>query len=80
MMWGNGWGWLWGGLMMVVVWIAIVWLVVSLVRGSGERPSHEPESGGRSGAEAILAERFARGEISEEEFEQRKRVLDRGRS
>lgn len=78
MMWGDGWGWIWGGLMMVVIWVALVWLVVSLVRGSAARPSNEDR--GRPTAEQILAERFARGEISEEEFQERRRVLDHGRS
>lgn len=80
MMWGDGWGWLGGGLMMLVFWGALVALVVFLVRGFGARPPHEPDIGGRPTAEEILAERFARGEISEEEFEQRRSVLGRGRS
>jgi putative membrane protein len=77
MMWGDGWGWL-GGLMMLVFWGALVALVVFLVRGFGARSSHEAETSSRPSAEEILAERFARGEISQEEFEQRRSVLDRG--
>jgi putative membrane protein len=80
MMDGNGWGWMAGGLMMLIFWGGLVALVVFLVRGSDARSSRREEK--RSGADAlgILAERFARGEISEEEFEQRKRVLDHARS
>jgi putative membrane protein len=81
MMWGNGWGWgwgwVWGGLMMLVFWGALIALVVFLVRGGGIRPPHDPQARDRPTADEILAERFARGEISEEEFEQRRQVLDR---
>jgi putative membrane protein len=80
MMDGDGWGWMAGGLMMLIFWGGLVALVVFLVRGSDARSSRREEK--RSGADAlgILAERFARGEISEDEFEQRKRVLEHGSS
>lgn len=80
MMDGNGWGWMAGGLMMLVFWGGLVALVVLLVRGSGSRSPHGEEK--RSGPDAleILAERFARGEISEDEFDQRRRVLEHGSS
>lgn len=77
MMGGDGWGgWIWGALMMVVFWGGLLALVVFLVRGFG-RPSRGEETRRGPDAKEILAERFARGEISEEEFEQRKRVLER---
>lgn len=67
--WGRhhgGWPWLWGP-MMFLFWILIVFLVVRLLnRGCGWR--------GRSGvdrARDILAERYARGELSSEEFRER---------
>ena len=78
-MWGNHEDWMWGmgGLHMGVGWILIlvviglvVWLLVrgSLAGGSGgtERPR----------ALDILKERYARGEIGREEFEQKKRDLE----
>ena len=78
MMIGNDWGgWIAGALMMVVFWGGLVALVVFLVRGSGARPSQGGERRSGPDAREILAERFARGEISEEEFEQRRRVLQR---
>lgn len=78
MMGGDSWGgWIWGALMMVVFWGALVALVVFLVRGFGARPSHGDEKRRGPDAREILGERFARGEISEDEFEQRKRVLER---
>jgi putative membrane protein len=69
MMWG-------GGLMMLIFWGGLVALVVFLGRGFGARRS--PGEDKRSGPDAreILAERFARGEISEDEFEHRRRVLE----
>jgi uncharacterized membrane protein len=43
--------------------------------GHGDRSGADHPDGSRSAVD-ILAARFARGEISEEEFEQRKRVLE----
>lgn len=78
MMWGDGWGgWITGALMMLIFWGGLVALVVLLVRGFGARPGRGEEKPSRPDAREILAERFARGEISEEEFEQRRRVLER---
>ncbi len=70
--WGNGMGW--GGwlamsLMMVAFWGLIVALVVWAV------PQFRPTSEHRSGALSVLEERFARGEIDREEFDQRRGVL-----
>jgi putative membrane protein len=70
----DGWDWLWGSLMMVVFWGGLVAAIVFAVRflggdsrrGSGQTPD----------ARAILETRFAKGEISQEEFEERKKVLE----
>ena len=67
-MWHWGWGW-WMGFGMVVFWVVVGLVIWALVRG-GQAPS----SGG-SEPKDILAERFARGEISEEEYDERRRVL-----
>lgn len=72
MMYGwSGWGmWLIGPLMMV----AIVWLVVWLVRdtaGSTAQAKSPPASRG------ILEERFARGEINQDEYVERLATLER---
>ena len=75
--WHGGWGWghmVFGSLMMLLFLAAVVLTVVALVRwsgGSSER--REPSSASR--ALAILEERFARGEIDREEFEERRRTL-----
>ena len=67
MMWdGGGWMWLWGSLMMLAVVAAVlvgVWLVV---RGTRQP---EPRPGDR--ARDILADRYARGELSTDEYHER---------
>lgn len=73
MMWGGG--WFLGPIMMLVFIAGIVLVVVVVVRWLGA-PGHgaaaEPPA---KTALNILRERFARGEIDKEEFEDRKRVL-----
>ena len=79
MMWGGGWGgWFMGPLMMLLFIALAVVMVVFLVRWLG---SHGAGLGGSEGTTQsapfdILKERFARGEIDQEEFERRKRVLE----
>lgn len=79
MMWdhdrSNG-HWIGMAIFMVVFWGAIAALVVLLVRNVGTRPD-APTGGGDATdrAQDILAERFARGEIDEEEFTRRRALL-----
>lgn len=80
-MWGDmgsmGWGWGWGMLgavHMVLWWVLIVLGIVVLAKwlfGSG---SHDRRITGGNALE-ILKERYARGEIGKDEFEQKKRDL-----
>ena len=76
MMWGNGWGdWFLGFLMMAAFWGGLAILVVLLLRDR-DRERHRPPAGSVDReARQILAERFAKGEITEDEFEQRRQVL-----
>ena len=65
--WGMGLG---GGLWMVlgvVLLVVIVWAVVAALPGRDRRPVDD--------AAQILKTRFARGEISNEEYEQARRLL-----
>lgn len=77
--WHPGWGWghmIFGGLMMIVFWGGIVLLIVVLVRWlGGGAPSVQAPLPPRKTPLEILQERFARGEIDKEEYEERKRLL-----
>lgn len=87
MMWsygpsGMGWGWGWGGwlamgLFMLIFWGVLVWAVVSLTRHWQSRPPSAPTEPprGASGPRQIIDERFARGEIDEAEYRQRRDLL-----
>jgi putative membrane protein len=69
----DGWGWFWGALMMVLFWGGLVAAIAIAVRAGGSwRRDRRDE---RPDADAILGERFARGEISKDEFEERRKVL-----
>ena len=75
MMWGGGWGgMLFGLIMMLLVIAAIVAVVVLVVRILGGTGSGTAKPSGKTPTD-ILEERFARGEIDAEEFEERRRVL-----
>jgi putative membrane protein len=82
-MWGDmmaymgndGWGhMLFGGLMMVLFWGAVIALAVFLVRGL-TRGRGDAMVQPRPTALDILQERYARGEIDREEYEQRRHDL-----
>ena len=73
MMWGGGW-WFLGPLLMIAFVAVIVVVVVLLVRWLGGHRQSVPALPG-SAALDILKERFARGEIDKEEYEERRRVL-----
>jgi putative membrane protein len=69
---GGAFGWLWmfGGLLVMVGFVVlIVWAISAMSRGVVSR---EPE---RPAALDILRERYARGEITQQEFEQAKKTL-----
>ena len=72
--WGIGW---FGGIFMLVFWILIIvglvilirWLIHSTKGESGRILSHSPR------ALDILKERYARGEIDKQEFEEKKKDI-----
>ena len=76
---GWDWGWghmIFGSLMMVLFWGGIIVVIVLAVRWLGSGSSHGTmPATSRNKALDILQERFARGEIDKEEFEERKRLL-----
>jgi putative membrane protein len=77
--WYYGWGWghmIFGSVMMLLFWGGIIIVIVLAVRwisGGSSQGTALPPS--RNRALEILEERFARGEIDKEEFEERKRLL-----
>jgi putative membrane protein len=69
--WGAGWGLAWG-LVSGVFWIALIVVAVLLLRH--ELP-HMHHRYGEPPALRLLEERYARGEITREEFLERREVL-----
>ena len=74
MMWGAnegmGWWMIFGGIWMVIFWGAIIWLIVwgvGQVSGGGRRSEDTPLE--------IARTRYARGEITREQFEQLRQDL-----
>ncbi|MDK3073817.1 SHOCT domain-containing protein [Sedimentitalea sp. JM2-8] len=75
-----GWGgWFYGPVMMLLFFALLVGAVVLVVRllGSDSLRSGEKQE---DRAHVILRERFAKGEITKEEFEESRKVLDGGAS
>lgn len=71
--WGMGaWGWIAMVLLWVLVILGIVWLVRQLLPSQGRS-----RDGREDRALEVLRERFARGEISAEEYESRRHTLQR---
>jgi len=66
-------GWGWGMILGIIFWIVIVGFVIYAVLLLITKPFTKKEDPALN----ILRERFARGEISEEELEQGKAVLNK---
>jgi len=62
---GGGWAWLWGPILLL--WVALIATVVWFV-ARGVRPR---ERAGVDRARDLLAERYARGELTTEEYRER---------
>ena len=69
----DGTDWFWGILMMVLFWGGLAAVIAFAVRAWGTRPGQNARP---LDARAILEGRFARGEISREEFEDWRKVLE----
>lgn len=72
---GMGWWMIFGGIWMLVFWGVIIALIIWGIRKLMERSNFEDRATGKSGPLDIAKERYARGEISKEEFEQIKKDL-----
>jgi len=79
--WHDGWGWghmFFGSFMMLLFWGGLVILIVLAVRwmsAGSLRGGDGPAPGNR--ALDILDERYARGEIDKQEYEERRRLLSK---
>jgi putative membrane protein len=77
MMWWDG-GWLWMGLMvllMLVFWGGVIALIIWVITRFTRREVPHDSRSGRPDALDIARERYARGEITKEQFEQIKKDL-----
>ncbi len=78
-MWGNGYGmgWGWGmwllmGVGMIAFWVVVIFVIRALLPGRG---GSKDAAAARPDPLTLLKERLARGEITPEEYEQRRRLI-----
>lgn len=84
MMYGfSGWG---GTVLMIIFWVILILVIISLLRqfkrgSEGERPHELTHERYRDrdyyNSVNILKERFAKGEINKEEYEEKRRILEK---
>lgn len=67
---GMGWWMLFGGLLWIVFWGTVIYLIVAFVRGAGRGTQAAQDD-----AIDILKRRYARGEIDRDEYERMRRDL-----
>jgi putative membrane protein len=67
-----GFGMGFGAIIMVLFWGAIIWLVISLINAGTKKSEETPES-----PLAILKKRYARGEITREQYLEMEKELTR---
>jgi putative membrane protein len=74
----GGWGWAAttvSSLLFLGLIALIAWLVIRAVRRPGDGPQRPARTAGQDTAERLLADRFARGEIDEDEYRTRLATL-----
>jgi putative membrane protein len=75
--WDHGWGGMgFGGSLMLLFWILLIVGVVLLVRWLATGDAARRPGPPRNAALDLLKERYARGEIERDEFEQKRRDLE----
>jgi putative membrane protein len=75
--WDGGWGF--GMMLVMLLFLALIIVGVVFVVRSFSEGGRTPSLHGGSRALDILDERFARGEIDREEYEERRRTLTEGK-
>ncbi|MFJ9898360.1 SHOCT domain-containing protein [Streptomyces sp. NPDC091280] len=70
----SGWNWFAMSIGSVLMWSVLLTVAVLLIRRLGHTPQ-QPHPHGSPPPEQVLADRFARGEIDEEEYRNRLAVL-----
>ena len=70
-MYGHGWGmgWGWGWIIALLILIVVIWLIIRVVNQNNQSQINQKKP------LDILKERYAKGEIDKEEYEERKRDL-----
>ncbi|TPQ15740.1 SHOCT domain-containing protein [Streptomyces sporangiiformans] len=71
----SGWGWFAMSASMIVFWALIITAAVLLFRALNRPHEHTHTPGAPQTPEQVLGERFARGEIDEEEYRRRLNAL-----
>ena len=79
--WGFGWEWMFlGSLLMLLFWGGViafaVWAIRALTRSERDRDGGRTFSSQENAALEILKQRYARGEISREEYQSMRRELE----
>lgn len=64
-----------GIILWLVILVAVIWAVVWFVRSMPYAANRQPPAERRSSGLEVLEERYARGEISQEEYLQKKRDI-----
>jgi putative membrane protein len=68
---GMGWGMIFGWILGIAALIVIIWLIVKAVNYSNHSQNDDDKS-----ALDVLKKRFAEGEISREEYEEMKKIIE----
>lgn len=75
-----GFGWMWLFWLLILVGVALLVVVVVRAVGGGiTRDAPAAPGSGPSSARSVLDERYARGELSTEEYQERIRILEENR-